>query len=78
MKWKPVRNFSPWGGSSPRKIARKVSTYSRISRSGLSIDWPYQPSTTGLCETPSPATARPPENSSSVANDCAMCRRVRA
>ena len=50
-------------------------TYSRISRSGLSIVWPYQPSTTGRCETPSPATARPPENSSSVANDCAVLHR---
>ena len=78
MKWKPVRNFSPGGGSSPRKIARMISTYSRVSASGLSIDWPYQPSTTGLCETPRPATLRPPEKSSSVANDCAMFAGVRA
>src|SRR5215204_5725129 len=58
MKWNPVRNFTPLGGSSPRKIARMICTYSRISASGLSIDCPYQPSTTGLCETPRPATAR--------------------
>jgi hypothetical protein len=43
----------------------------------LSIDWPYQASTTGRCETPSPAIARPPENSSSVANDWAVAAGVR-
>ena len=73
-----MRNFSPGGGSSPRRIARTIATYSRISASGLSIDWPNQCSTTGLCETPSPATARPPESSSSVAKDCAMFAGVRA
>jgi hypothetical protein len=54
-----------------------VPAYSRISCSGLSIRCPYQASTTGLCETPKPATARPPENSSSVANDCAAAAGVR-
>ena len=73
-----MRNFSPAGGSSPRRIARTIATYSRISASGLSIDWPNQCSTTGLCETPSPAIALPPEISSSVANDCAMFAGVRA
>ena len=77
-RWKAVRNFSPCGGSSPRQIARTIATYSRISASGLSIDWPNQCSTTGLCETPRPAIARPPERSSSVAKDWAMLQTVRA
>jgi hypothetical protein len=51
--------------------------YSRISTSGLSICWPYQASTTGRCDTPRPAIARPPENSSSVAYDCAAAAGVR-
>ena len=77
MKWKPVEKRSPGGGSSPAKIARRLCTYSRISRTGLSIVWPYQPSTTGRCDTPSPASARPPENSSRVAKDCAVATGVR-
>jgi len=55
-----------------------IATYSRISASGLSIDWLNQCSTTGLCEQPSPAIALPPEMSSSVANDWAMLAGVRA
>ena len=54
-------HFSPGGGSSPRRIARTIATYSRISATGLSIVWPYQPSTTGRCETPMPRFSRPPE-----------------
>ena len=78
IRWKAVRNFSPGGGSSPRRIARMIATYSRISASGLSIDWSNQCSTTGLCDTPSPAIALPPESSSSVAKDCAMLHGVLA
>ena len=80
--WKPRnrksdRKRSPSGGSSPRMIARTIPTYSRMSRTGLSSSCPYQPSTIGRCETPRPMTARPPENSSSVANDCAVATGVR-
>ena len=46
--------------ASPRRIARTIATYSRISATGLSIVWPCQPSTTGRCETPSPRFRRPP------------------
>ena len=54
-----------------------MPAYSRISRSGLSIVCPYQASTAGRCETPRPMTARPPENSSSVAKDWAVATGVR-
>jgi hypothetical protein len=54
-----------------------MPTYSRISRSGLSIVCPYQPSTVARCDTPSPMIARPLEYSSSVANDCAVATGVR-
>jgi hypothetical protein len=77
MKWNCEWKRSPWGGSSPRRIARTQPTYSRISLSGLSIDWPYQLSTTGRCETPSPMIARPPEYSSSVPKDWAVVTGMR-
>ena len=77
MKWKLELNFSPSGGLSPRRMARTMPTYSRISRTGLSSVWPYQASTTGRCETPRPISARPRENSSSVANDWAVATGVR-
>ena len=77
MKRKLELNFSPSGGFSPRSVARTMPTYWRVSRSGLSSVWPYQASTTGRWETPSPITARPRENSSSVANDCAVATGVR-
>ena len=77
MKWKAERNLWPSGGSSPRKMARRMATYSRVSRRGLSMVCPYHASTTGRCDTPSPHTARPPENSSSVAKDWAVATGVR-
>ena len=77
MKRKLERNFSPSGGSVAARIALTMPTYSRVSRSGLSIVCPYQASTTGRCETPRPITARPCENSSRVANDCAVATGVR-
>ena len=48
-----------------------------ISRTGLSIVLPYQPSTTGRCETPMPRFSRPPLSSSSVTAVCAMFAGVR-
>jgi len=54
-----------------------VLAYSRISRTGLSIVCPYQPSTVTWCETPSPSTIRPPDSSSIVAAVCAVAAGVR-
>ena len=62
---------------SPRRIARTAATYSRIWVTGRSIFAPYQFSTVTLCETPSPSTIRPPENSSIVAAVCAIVAGVR-
>ena len=72
-----MRHFSPGGGSSPRRIARTMERYSRISDAGLSIVWPCQPSTTGRCETPMPSVKRPPESSSIVAAVWAIVAGVR-
>ena len=74
---KPVDHLLPAGGSSPRRIARTISTYSRISPAGESIDCPCQPSTTGRCEIPSPSRRRPCENSLMVAAVWAMVAGVR-
>jgi hypothetical protein len=52
-------------------------TYSFISRTGLSIVWPYQPSTTGRWETPRPRLSRPPDTSSIVAACWAIVAGVR-
>src|SRR5918994_1479855 len=68
MNWKLVLNFSlSAGGGSPSRIARTVVAYSRISRTGLSIVWPYQFSTVTRCDTPRPRITRPPAISSTVA-----------
>ncbi len=73
----PSATSRPRGGSSPRRIARTIDTYSRISATGRSIVCPCQPSTTGRCETPSPSVRRPPESSSIVAAVCAIVAGVR-
>ncbi len=70
-------HFAPAGGSSPRRIARTIAVYSRISVTGLSIVWPCQNSTTGRCETPMPSIIRPPEASWIVAASWAMVAGVR-
>ena len=75
--WKLVCHLSPGGGASPRRIARTIVTYSRISATGLSIVWPCQPSTTGRCDTPSPRFNRAPDSSSIVAAVWAMVAGVR-
>ena len=72
-----VGKRSDSGGSSPRRIARTAPRYSRIWVTGLSIFAPCQFSTVTRCETPSPSTIRPPENSSIVAADWAMVAGVR-
>jgi len=77
MNRKAVRKRSPGGGSSPRMIARTICTYSRMSRTGFSSGWPYQPSTVTLCDAPRPSTARPPDISSTVAIDWAVATGVR-
>ena len=74
---KRVDHLAPAGGSSPRRMARTISTYSRISLAGASIDWPCHPSTTGRCDTPSPRFNRPCENSLMVAAVWAMVAGVR-
>ena len=74
---KLVCHFSPAGGGSPARIARRMATYSRISATGLSIVWPCQPSTTGRCETPRPRRRRPPDCSCSVAAVIAIVAGVR-
>ncbi len=66
MNW--LCHLSPAGGDSPRRIARTMPTYSRISVTGLPIVWPCQNSTTGLCDTPRPRLKRPPEKSAIVAD----------
>jgi hypothetical protein len=78
MNWKLVLNFSlSCGGGSPAKIARTVLAYSRISRTGLPISWPYQFSTVTRWDTPRPSTRRPPASSSTVAAICAVATGVR-
>ena len=73
----PSATSRPRGGSSPRRIARTIDAYSRISATGLSIVWPCQPSTTGRCETPRPRFRRPSDSSSIVAAVCAIVAGVR-
>jgi hypothetical protein len=54
-----------------------MATYSFISATGLSIVCPYQPSTTGRCETPRPRLSRPPLISAIVAAVWAIVAGVR-
>ena len=49
-----------------------MAAYSRICETGFEIFAPNQFSTVTWCETPSPSTIRPPENSSIVAAACAI------
>ena len=77
MKRNCVGQRSPEGGSWPAKIARSVVTYSRISRTGFSIFWPYQPSTVTRCDTPIPRRRRPFDISSIVAAAWAVATGVR-
>ena len=72
MNWNLVLKNSPSGGASLRRIALTMATYSRICETGLEILASYQFSTVTWCETPSPSTIRPPENSSIVAAACAI------
>jgi len=53
-------------GFSRRRIARTISTYSRVFTSGLPKGCPCQPSTTCGPDTPSPIRNRPPASASSV------------
>ena len=71
MKWKPVGHFSPGGGSSPRRIARTISTYSRISRTGLPISRRTSPRRPGGARRRG-RDMRPPLSSSIVAAVCAV------
>ncbi len=77
MNWNLVLKNSPSGGASLRRIALTMATYSRICETGLEILASYQFSTVTWCETPSPSTIRPPENSSIVAAACAIVAGVR-
>ena len=77
MNWNFVLKNSPSGGASPRRIARTMPAYSRICVTGFEISAPNQFSTVTWCETPSPSTIRPPENSSIVAAVCAIATGVR-
>src|SRR5438445_728343 len=59
-------------------MARRISTYSRVRRSGFPYPTPCQPSTTCGPETPRPRSMRPPESWSRVVAVMAVMAGVRA